>query len=228
MRRLAGSAPALAPALALGLALAAAPARAQEAAQPTADTTVRVDSATADSLAAYGADIAPAPLQFRLAVTGGPFLWKSAPSRVPDNSAAWGIDVERILFRYLSLRLGASYLPTRVEHAAGSTDVRGYLLDVIAEPRIVVDPLERAGVVPFLTVGVGTLVLDPRQAGLPTRSENAFALGGGFEVRVLPRIGARAEWRRYSVALQSLFDPTLRTAEAHHANRLLVSLYWTF
>jgi len=185
-------------------------------------------SGPADTATVREPEIAPAPRQFRLAATGGGLFWDASKSRAPEDAGAFGLDVERLLVRYLSLRLGATYFPTRVEDAGGATDVHGYLLEVAAEPRLDLPALERVGVIPFATVGAGTIVFDPRQSDLTTRSQNAFELGGGVEARIAPRLGARAEWRTYTASLQTLFVPTDRSGVTRHARRLLVSLYWTF
>ncbi|HKK27722.1 MAG TPA: hypothetical protein VKB18_06540 [Gemmatimonadota bacterium] len=214
---------ALTGALALALAVAAGPLRAQQGSPAPAAGT-----APADTAGPAEPEIAPAPLQFRLGLSAGALMWDQSRSRVPGDDAAWGIDVGRQLLRYLSVRLGVAYLPTRVEDPAGATDVHGYLLEVAAEPRLALPSLERIGVVPFATVGAGTLVFDPRQPDLPTRSQNAFEVGGGLEGRIAPRFGARAELRAYTASLQSLFEPTDRTGATRHAQRLMVSLYWTF
>ena len=129
----------LAAALAAAVAAPAA-ARAQADAPPGAAV-----SGPADTAAASEPEIAPAPRQFRLGLTGGGLFWNASTSRAPRDAGAFGLDVERILVRYLSLRLGA-----------------------------------------------------------------------------------RAEWRAYTASLQTLFEPTDRSGATRHAQRLLVSLYWTF
>lgn len=214
---------ALAGAVALAIALAPGPLRAQRASPAPAS-----DTMSADTSGPVEPEIAPAPLQFRLGLTGGALVWDQSRSRVPGDDAAWGIDVGRQLLRYLSVRLGVTYLPTRVEDPAGATDVHGYLLEVAAEPRLALPSLERIGIVPFGTIGAGSLVFDPRRSGLPTRSQNAFEVGGGLEGRIAPRFGARAEFRAYTASLQTLFDPTDRSGATRHAQRLMVSLYWAF
>lgn len=214
---------ALAGVLAMALGLASGPLRAQQGGAPTT-----AGALPADTSGPAEPEIAPAPLQFRLGLTAGALLWDQSQSRVPGDDAAFGIDVGRQLLRYLSVRLGANYLPTRVEDAAGATDVHGYLLEVAAEPRLDLPSLERLGVIPFATVGLGTLVFDPRRADLPTRSQNAFEIGGGVEAHIARSLGARAEFRAYTASLQTLFEPTDRTGETRHAQRLVVGLYWAF
>jgi hypothetical protein len=208
------------PAVALALLFSGGPLRAQASARDSA--------ASADSAAAYGPEVPPAPRQFRLGVTGGALLWNGSATRTPRNASIWGLDIGRKLGRYLSFRLDLAYTPERVVDGADSTDVHGYLIDIVAEPRLAVDPLLRAGVVPFGEVGLGTLVFDPSQSGLPTRSQNAIVLGGGVEAILSSRWGGRVEWRHYSVQMQSLFDVTNLDAVGRGANRVTASLFWTF
>ncbi|MDP2584064.1 MAG: hypothetical protein Q8W47_08300 [Candidatus Palauibacterales bacterium] len=204
------------PALALALLLSTGALRAQASA------------AAADSAAAYGPENPPAPRQFRIGMTGSALLWSGSASRTPQNASAWGLDVGRRLLRYLSVRLGVAYTPERVVDGSDSTDVHGYLVEVVAEPRLALDPLVSAGVVPFAEFGLGTLVFDPARSGLPTRSQNAFVLGGGVEARLSSRWGGRLEWRHYTVQLQSLFDVTELGSVNRGADRIMASLFWTF
>lgn len=207
--------------LAAALLLPAGAARAQAAGPAGA-------AGPGDTAAVAEPELVSAPRQFRLALTGGGMFWDQTRSRAPQDAAAWGLDVERLLLRYLSVRLGATYLPTRVEDPAGATDVHGWLFEVSAEPRLALPSLERIGVIPFVTAGAGSIIFDPRQSGLTTRSQNAFELGAGVEARIAPTLGARAEWRTYTASLQTLFDPTRRDGVTRRAQRLLVSLYWAF
>lgn len=208
---------------ALALALTGHALRAQAAGSARGDS-----AAAADSAAAYGPERPPAPRQFRLAATGSALLWPGTASRTPKNAAALGLDVERLLLPYLSVRLGVAYTPERVVQGMDSTDVHGYIVEVVAEPRLALAPLVAAGVVPFGEVGLGSMVFDPSKTGLPTRSQNAFVLGGGVDVRLATRVGGRVEWRHYSVQIQSLFDATDYASVSRGADRIMASLYWTF
>jgi hypothetical protein len=211
------------PAVALVLALPAGALRAQAGAGARTDSARR-----ADSLAAYGPETPPAPHQFRIGPSAGALLWNGSAVRTPDDVATWGLQVERVLFRYLSVRFDASYLAERLREGGDSANIHGYLLELSAVPRLALGPLVRAGVVPFAEVGIGSLVFDPGPAGLPTRSQNSFALGAGVEVRLARRVGGRVQWRHYTVKLQSLFDAADLTSVSRRANRITAGLYWTF
>jgi len=222
---------------AVGLVLAAAalvgsswaPLRAQADTTGTARSVIAAsDSARADSVAAYGPETPPAPYQFRLGLSASRIAWGGSTTRSPENAWTWGLDVERILLPYVSLRFGASYLPERVVQGADATDVHGYLVEVAAEPRLALPSLRRVGVIPFATIGIGSMIFDPATDALPTRSQNTFLVGGGIEVRLGPRWGGRLEWRHEHVDLQSLFDATALGSVSDHADRVGATLYWTF
>lgn len=169
-----------------------------------------------------------APRQFRVTATGGALAWEDASTRSPDDGGLWGVDVERILFPYLSARLGGAFGTSSIAATDRSVDVDTYVVEVLLEPRLALPALLEAGLVPFGTVGVGTVVHDPDAPGLITRSQNAFAYGLGAEYLFLPRFGVRAEWRRYSVELENVFDQVDRTGETRDADRFQVGVFWTF
>lgn len=174
------------------------------------------------------AEIAEAPRQFHLGLSVSAMSWEEADDRSPTSSSLWGASVERILFRYLAVRLDAAYGTNRVQGAADSVDVATYLAEVAAVVRIAPPSLERTGVVPFVTAGVGSLVHDPDREGLTTASQNALSWGLGVEVIPLDRFGFRAEWRRYDVDLENLFDAVDRTGVSRNADRFEATAFWTF
>lgn len=169
-----------------------------------------------------------APRPYRIGVTGSALLWEEAATRSPSDGSLWGLDVERTLFRYASVRLGAAYGTTTLENAGRSADADTYVLEVLVGPRLALPSLQEAGVVPFGTVGLGSVVHDPSPGGLVARSQNAFSWGGGVEWRFLPRLGLRAEWRSYTADLENVFDPVDRTGESRDADRFQATLHWSF
>lgn len=174
-------------------------------------------------------EIAEAPSQFRVGLTGSALLWEEAAERSPTDGSLWGVDVERVLFRYLGVRLDAALGTNRVRGTSDSVDVTSYLAEVVAAVRIAPPALEEeVGVVPFLAVGVGTLVHDPHREGLTTASQNALSWGIGFELSRFDRFGVRAEWRRYDVDVEDLFDALDRTGASRRADRLQLTGYVTF
>lgn len=173
-------------------------------------------------------ELADAPRQFRIGITGSALLWEEADVRAPEDVALWGVDVERILFRYASLRLDAAYGTGSVRDSAGTADVTTWLAELVVAARIAPPALERAGVIPFLAAGVGTVVHDPDAEGLPTASQNALSWGLGVQLRPFDRFGFRAEWRRYDVDLENLFDVVERSGISRSASRLQATAFWTF
>lgn len=173
-------------------------------------------------------EVAEAPRQFRIGAAGSALLWEETEGRIPDDGSVWGLDVERVLFRYASLRLDAAYGAGSVRAAEDSVDVTTYLAELVLAARIAPPALERAGVIPFLAAGVGTLVHDPDREGLPTASQNALSWGFGVEAVPFDRFGFRAEWRRYDVDLENVFDAVDRSGLARNASRIQVTAFWTF
>lgn len=169
-----------------------------------------------------------APRPFRLAATGSALLWEEAPTRSPEDGSVWGLDVERLLLPYAFARLGGAFGTTTVVSGDRSADVNTYLAEVVVGPRLALPGLRRVGVVPFAAVGVGTVVHDPTEDGLSTRSQNAFSWGAGVEWSFRPQLGVRAEWRRYSADLEDIFAELDRTGESRDADRLQISVFWAF
>lgn len=173
-------------------------------------------------------EIAEAPRQFHLGLTGSALLWEDAEERSPANTSLWGASVERILLRYLSVRADGAVGSNRIRGATDSVDATTYVAEVLLAARIAPPALERAGIVPFLAGGIGTVVHDPDRDGLATASQNALSWGIGLEVAPLDRFGFRAEWRRYDVDLEDLFDPLDRTGASRRADRFQATAFWTF
>lgn len=174
-------------------------------------------------------EIAEAPRQYRIGLTGSAMRWEDASERAPGDGSLWGVDVERVLFRYLGVRLDAALGTNVVRGASDSADVTTYLAELVVAARIAPPELEKEiGVVPFLAAGIGTLVHDPEPEELTTASQNALSWGLGVELTRFDGFGARAEWRRYDVDLEDLFDPLDRTGRSRRADRLQLTGYVTF
>ena len=173
-------------------------------------------------------ELAEAPRSFRIGVAGSAMLWEEADTRAPEDGALWGVDVERILFRYASVRLDLAYGTGTVRDSASAVDVTTWLAELLLTARVAPPVLERAGVIPFLAGGVGTLVHDPEAEGLPTASQNALSWGLGVQVEPFDRFGARIEWRRYDVDLEDLSDVIERSGLSRSASRLQATVFWTF
>ena len=173
-------------------------------------------------------EVAEAPRSFRIGVAGSAMLWEEAEARAPEDGALWGVDVERILFRYASVRLDLAYGAGTVRDSGSAIDVTTWLAELLLTARVAPQVLERAGVIPFLAGGVGTLVHDPEVEGLPTASQNALSWGLGVQVEPFERLGVRAEWRRYDVDLEDLSEAIDRSGLSRSASRLQATVFWIF
>lgn len=169
-----------------------------------------------------------APRPFRLSASASALLWEDAATRSPEDGSLWGLEVGRHVLRWAFVRLGGAFGTTTVTSGGRSADANTYLVEVVGGPRLALRELRRIGVVPFAAVGVGSVVHDPRPDGLVDRSQNAFTWGGGVEGSLGPELGVRAEWRRYSVDLQDIFDRVDRTGEGRDADRFQLSVFWAF
>lgn len=169
-----------------------------------------------------------APRSFRIGVTGSALAWEEATTLSPEDGSLWGLDVERILFPFVAARLSAAYGTSSIDGGSdGAVDLTAYLLEVLLQPRLAISPLEDAGVVPFGTIGIGTVVHDPDRDGLVTRSQNALSVGAGVEYLFHPRVGARAEWRHYAVQLENVFADVDRSGTDRSADRFEATLFFT-
>lgn len=191
-----------------------------------------------------GPAMADAPDQFRASVTAGWMAWdepEAAGGERVDTGALLGIDLETRVSRWVSFRFGVGYGRTTITgpDQSGTTrtvDANQVVLELIAEPRLGVGPLSRAGVVPFGLLGVGSVVHDPSaeegtfDPALPSRSQGSLMYGGGVEVapEALGDLGVRLEWRRTDVQLQRTFVLTARDGASRGADRFMGSIYWSF
>lgn len=211
----------------LALCAAAAPAVGQE---------------TGEDLA--GPAMADAPNQFRASVTAGWLAWdgpEATGEKQVDTGALWGVDLETRVSRWVAFRFGAAYGRTAITgpDESGSTrtvDANQVVLELLAEPRLEVGPLIRAGVVPFGIVGAGSVVHDASSPEgefdppLPSRSQGSLIYGGGVEVapEAPGDVGLRLEWRRTEVQLQPTFVVTSLEGTARGADRFMGSIYLSF
>lgn len=172
-------------------------------------------------------EMAEAPLQFKVSLTGGVFRWEEEPERPDlDTGVLLGLDIESEVGRFLAFRLSGAYGRASAATAGAAADVNQYVADLAGVFRLGVDPLVEAGIVPFGILAVGTVVHDPEDDELITKSQSAWGFGGGLDVGLSERFGARAEWRRYLVNTEDLFDPMGRTGDERTADRFFGSLYW--
>lgn len=180
-------------------------------------------------------DMATAPAQFRVGVTGSHLGWSGGGQTTPDDGGLWGLELERLLLPAAAIRLEASHGTTTLVSSDDAVNARTYLLGVTGVARLALDPLESVGLVPFGTLGVGSVVHDPDRDDLTTASQNTLTWGAGLEARPfravasrLAPVGLRVEWRRYQVELENVFDPVDLTSRTRHANRVSASLFWAF
>lgn len=177
--------------------------------------------------------MAESPRQFHLGASVAALSWSNpdSPTAVDpevDGGALVGLDVERLLTRFASIRLAGAYGSTTVTAPGGSASVNTALFELSLHGRLALASLREVGVVPYAGVGIGSVVFDPEAQDLATNSQNTFSYGGGLEVQPLPRIGFRAEWKHHAVELENLFDPTDRTGRDRDADRFQASVFWAF
>lgn len=171
--------------------------------------------------------MAESPRQFHLGLTAGGMTWADDALAI-DGTALFGLDVERLLARWASVRLAGAYGSTTVSGPERAVPVNAAVFEVGFTFRAALASLRRAHVVPFAAFSLGSVVFDPEAADLATRSQNALSYGAGVEFLPLPRIGFRAEWRRYEVEIENLFEPIDRTGTSRHGDRIQASIFWTF
>lgn len=183
-----------------------------------------------------GPRMADAPAQFRVGAAAGVLGWPDGADRSPDDGGLFGLDLERLLLPAVAIRFGASYGTTTLPSPDDAVAADAYLVELSGVVRAAVGPFRRTGVVPFGTLGVGSLVHDPDREGLGTVSQNALTWGAGLEARPLATVdasplaalGLRAEWRRYQVELENALDPVDRSGRTRRGDRFFVTLFWAF
>lgn len=168
-----------------------------------------------------------APFQFRVGPSAGAMMWEEDTRRI-DDAGLFGVDLESVVARFFGFRVAGSIGTTAMERGGERTDVIQYVAEVLLEGRIAVGPLREKGVVPFVAAGGGSVIHDPSESGLVTRSQSAFVWGAGVDVGIADRLGLRAEWRRVTADLQDPFDPPDLEGSTRKADRLVGSLYWVF
>lgn len=171
--------------------------------------------------------MARAPQQFRVALTGGALAWGEEPGRASlEDGAILGLDLERRVGPFVAFRASGGYGRSRAVNDTASVELNQFVGDVMASLRLGFERLRRVGVVPFGTVGLATVVHDPVSDELVTKSQSAVAFGGGLDADLAGPFGFRAEWRRYVVDSEDLFDPAERTGRGRVADRFYGAVYW--
>lgn len=191
--------------------------------------------ATAGTVEAQDADppeppVPDAPVQFRVGATISTFDWAGPGDggiRLEDVTM-YGAELETILFRYASVRLGTSYGRPRLTNAERSAEADQFLVELTAVGRAPVGPLERLGLAPFVTVGFGSLVHAPEPEDLIAENQNALSFGGGVEWSGYRGFGVRLEWKETAIDLGNLFDPQDRGGVDRDARRIGGQIFWTF
>lgn len=170
----------------------------------------------------------PSPIRaFRVGVGVGLLTWPDEPQAAAlDDASSVEAEVESRVLTWLGFRLGLAYGRTEAVQPGRRTDVGQYVVDLAAALRPPLSALEEWPLTPFLGLGVASVVHDPTLDGLSTRSQGAFTYGGGLEWDPAGRFGGRAEWRRYYVGSQNLFEPLDRSSIRRPANRFAISAFW--
>lgn len=180
---------------------------------------------------------AEAPLQFEVGPTASISMWQAKVGRPAiDDATAVGLSVESVVTDYFGIRLDLATGSHRFTppadsavDAQSSVEARQYTVDLVAVGRLGLPSLRAIGVVPFATVGLGSVVHDPKPDSLGTRSQGAWEYGAGVDLPVMEHFGARIEWRRANVSLENLFDDgTDRTGVTVMNDRLAVGAYVRF
>lgn len=171
--------------------------------------------------------MASPPRAFRVGVGVGLLSWSAEPEAAAlDDGLTRELEVESRVLPWLGFRLGLAYGRTEAIQAARRTGVDQYAVDLVAALRPPPSALAGWPVTPFLAAGIASVVHDPAADDLSTRSQGAFTYGGGVEWDPAGRFGARAEWRRYSVASQNLFEPVDRSSTRRAAHRFALFACW--
>jgi opacity protein-like surface antigen len=170
-----------------------------------------------------------APRQFKLAAALSTQSWGNAAGRGEvDDSWLYGLDVERILIDFLSIRLSGAYGRGSIASASGNIDFNQYVIDLALLGRLAFEPLISAGVIPYVGVLGGSMVHDPVEGDLRTRSQTALGFGAGAEVRLTDRLGLHADWRHLFVELEDILSAESREAVQVEVERASVGLFWRF
>jgi opacity protein-like surface antigen len=194
------------------------------------DTTrVAGDGVPQDSESVQPPTMPDAPRQFKLAATLSTQSWGNAAGRGEvDDSWLYGLDVERILIDFLSIRLSGAYGRGSIAGASGDVDFNQYVIDLALLGRLAFEPLTSLGVIPYVGMIGGSIVHDPVESDLRTRSQTALGFGAGAEVRLTDRLGLHADWRHLFVELEDILSPESRESVRVEVDRASVGLFWRF
>jgi len=170
-----------------------------------------------------------APREFKLAATLGLLRWGEDAERAElDDGVLAGLEIERALADFLSLRASGAYGRTTVVGDGARLDLNQYVVELALLGRLAVGPLADAGVVPLAGVVGGSVIHDPTDADSRTRSQTALGFLAGAEIRIATRLGAHLDWRHLSVELEDVFEPQNRNAVSVGADRISAGLFWRF
>lgn len=171
--------------------------------------------------------MARAPRQFRIALTAGALVWAEEAGRGSiDGGALIGLDVGRGVGPFVAFRAGGGYGRMSVANDTAEVEANQFVVDVVTSLRFAFGPLRGAGVVPFAAVGLAAVVHDPVSDALITKSQSSVAFGAGVDADLSKQFGLRAEWRRYVVDSENLFDPADRSGRGRVADRFYGAAYW--
>ncbi|MDT8369290.1 MAG: outer membrane beta-barrel protein [Longimicrobiales bacterium] len=169
------------------------------------------------------------PQRFSVALGGANWIWDTSPAGTPSVGDATSINVEleSLVTPWLGFRLGGGFGRPDLRTETDEVEVNQYHVEVLAVLRApgLLDAWE---ITPFIDAGYGTLVHDPRRAGLVTKNQSMWLYGAGVEWDALDRVGFRASWRRTAAELNNVFDPSERDTETVDADRLIWSVFWRF
>lgn len=171
-----------------------------------------------------------APKRLRVDLAVGGFDWdENGALPQVEGVVIWGAELETLVHPLLSFRLGVGYGRPEIRSGQDRLSADQYIVELLANLRAPFGAPGRAGVVPFLTGGYGSVVHVPRDRGdLITKNQSAYVFGAGVEYDALADVGFRAEWRRTRVEFIDVFDPEDRDAVMRDVDRWVLGAYWKF
>lgn len=171
-----------------------------------------------------------APHQFKLGVWGAVQVWSSDAASLAelDDQFAYGLEIERVVLSFLSLRVGGAYGTGEAVNDSASQGLNSWLFDLDLRGRLSFGPFGDGGLTPAVLVSVGAVVHDPDGPDLRTRSQTSLGLGLALAYDLTGRVGVGTEWRHLWINQEDVFDSTSRESEQIEADRFGVGLYWRF
>lgn len=172
-----------------------------------------------------------APVQFRVGASISSFDWSgiSEGGTEVEDVLMFGAELESVLFRYASIRLGTSFGQPWVRSTERSVDVNQFLVDLTLVGRLAAGPWTRIGLVPYALASFGSVVHAPRDdPDLIAKNQNTYSFGGGLEWIGFRRFGVRVEWREGEVDHDNIFDPQDRESVDRDLRRITGQIFWVF